>query len=133
MTNAIKGCFGCGAQNPIGLKLKFREEDGIYITNFTARPEHQGYEGLVHGGIISTLLDEVMTKNVSVLGITVVTARLDVSFLRPTPIGQSLTARGRIIKHHGRVYEMTGEIRLPDDTITAEGNAVLIEIKEVKG
>ena len=55
-------CFGCGRLNPCGLKLEFSELDGDYVTHFTGRPEHQGYDGIMHGGIISTLLDEIMAR-----------------------------------------------------------------------
>ena len=51
-------CFVCGIENPIGLKLSFYTDDeGRCITRFQPRPEHQGYPGQLHGGIISTLLD----------------------------------------------------------------------------
>jgi len=52
-------CFVCGINNPIGLKLKFYTDDeGRCIARFQPKPEHQGYPGQLHGGIISTLLDE---------------------------------------------------------------------------
>ncbi len=56
-------CFACGKANPIGLKLAFREmDDGRYVSIFTPGPEHQSYEGALHGGIIGTVLDEVMGR-----------------------------------------------------------------------
>ena len=53
-------CFGCGRQNPIGLKLTFYEDGEQVWAPWTPRHEHQGYEGIVHGGLITTVLDEVM-------------------------------------------------------------------------
>ena len=55
-------CFACGRLNPCGLKLAFEESDDTYITHFTGEPEHQGYDGIMHGGIVSTLLDEIMAR-----------------------------------------------------------------------
>lgn len=118
-------CFACGKLNPIGLKLDFREEDNTYITNFTAGPEYQSYDGIVHGGIVSTLLDEIMARYIHAKGVNAVTARLEVRYRHPTPIGQELTVIGRIINQRGKMYEMAGEIRLPDGTVTAQGKAVI--------
>ena len=116
-------CFACGRLNPCGLKLTFEENDDTYITHFTGAPEHQGYDGIMHGGIVSTLLDEIMARYIYAKGVTAVTARLEVRYLKPTPIGVPLLIKGRIARHKGRIYETTGTIELPDGTVTAEGTA----------
>ena len=116
-------CFACGRLNPCGLKLTFEESDDTYITHFTGDPEHQGYDGIMHGGIVSTLLDEIMARYIYAKGVTAVTARLEVRYLKPTPIGVPLLIKGRIARHKGRIYETTGTIELPDGTVTAEGTA----------
>ncbi|SDF67784.1 PaaI family thioesterase [Sporolituus thermophilus] len=118
-------CFACGRLNPIGLKLTFREENNTYVTNFTAGPEHQGYDGIVHGGIVSTLLDEIMARYIYAKGMNAVTARLEVRYRQPTPVGQALTVVGWIVAKRGRIYELAGEVRLPDGTVTAEGKALV--------
>jgi acyl-coenzyme A thioesterase PaaI-like protein len=124
-------CFACGKLNPIGLKLEFFEEQGKYMANFTAGPEHQGYDGIVHGGIISTLLDEIMARYPYTKGLNSVTARLEVRYRQPTPIGQRLTLTGWVTGHRGRIYEMAGTVQLPDGTITAEGKATVMVVGEV--
>ena len=116
-------CFACGAQNPFGLKLVFEEEDDTYITHFTGQPQHQGYDGIMHGGIVSTLLDEIMARYLYAKGMNAVTARLEVRYLKPTPIGTPLLIKGRITKQKSRLYETEGTIELPDGTVTAEGKA----------
>ncbi|MFA4994194.1 MAG: PaaI family thioesterase [Bdellovibrionales bacterium] len=120
-------CFACGKLNPIGLKLKFVEENGVYISRFTPRPEHQSYDGTIHGGIISTLLDEIMGHYLYVKGRNVVTAKLETRFRKPTPLGQELTIRGWVVKERGKVIEMEATVALPDGTITAEGRAMLMD------
>lgn len=130
--DANQGCFACGTQNPIGLKLTFREEGDSYIANFTPGPEHQGYDGIVHGGIISTLLDEIMARYIYAKGLNGVTAKLEVRFRQPTPIGVPLTISGRIVGQRGKLYEMTGTVALPDGIVTAEGKAVVASVAEVK-
>ena len=116
-------CFACGPKNPIGLKMQFQEMAGSYCAKFTAGLEHQGYDGIVHGGIVSTLLDEVMARYIYAQGVNAVTARLEVRFRQPTPIGQELTIRAQIAGQNRNLYNMTAEICLPDGTVTAEGKA----------
>ena len=125
-------CFGCGKENPIGLQLEFIETEDSYRTVFTPRLEHQGYDGIMHGGLISTLLDEVMARYIYAKGFHAVTARLDIRFRQPTPIGEQLTAIAKIAGKRGNMYEVVGEIRLPDGTITAQGKATIAVVEDVK-
>ena len=111
-------CFACGSLNPCGLKLQFEEQDDTYITHFTGEATHQGYDGIMHGGIVSTLLDEIMARYIYAKGVTAVTARLEIKYLKPTPIGVPLLVKGRIIKNRGRIYETAGTIELPDGTVS---------------
>ena len=85
-----KHCFACGVENPIGLKLEFRFEprpDGgeDYVTEFTPRREHQGYVGMTHGGIITTVLDEVMARLAWVKDIPAITAKMEVRLRSRSP------------------------------------------------
>ncbi|MCC5467887.1 PaaI family thioesterase [Pelosinus baikalensis] len=123
-------CFACGKDNPIGLKLEFVEEEDTYRTTFTAKPEHQGYDGIMHGGLVSTLLDEVMARYINMKGFNAVTARLEVRFRQPTPLGQQLTVRAKIISQRGKLYEIKSELSLPDGTVTAEGKATIAVVED---
>lgn len=118
-------CFACGKDNPIGLHMTFKEENDTYISIFTPGPEHQSYNGILHGGLVSTLLDEIMGRYIYAKGKTAVTAKLEVRFRAPTPIGQPLTICGKILSQKGRLYEMAGTISLADGTVTAEGKALI--------
>ncbi|TCL36228.1 acyl-CoA thioesterase FadM [Anaerospora hongkongensis] len=122
-------CFVCGPKNPIGLKLQFREENGQYMTEFTAGQEHQSYDGIVHGGLVSTVLDEVMARYIYAKGLHAVTARLEVRYRQPTPIEQPLTVVGWITRERGKLYELAGEIRLADGTVTADGKATVVLVQ----
>ncbi|WP_337996420.1 PaaI family thioesterase [Oleispirillum naphthae] len=121
-------CFACGKANPIGLKLKFCERGGRYVSIFTPGPEHQSYEGALHGGIIGTVLDEVMGRVHCKHGLKVVTARMETRYRHPTPVGQALTVSGWVVKERGKLIEMAGSIALPDGTVTAEARASLLVI-----
>ncbi len=123
-------CFACSPKNPIGLHLEFQEIDDTYQTCFTGGPEHQGYDGILHGGIISTLLDEVTARYIYAKGFRALTARLEVRYRRPTPIGVPLIITGRISKVRGKMYELVGKIKLADGTVTAEGKSTVLVLKD---
>lgn len=123
-------CFACGPDNPIGLHLTFAEEGDRYVARFTAGPEHQGYDGIVHGGIVATLLDEIMARYPYAKGQDTVTARLEVRYRRPTPVGQELILTGWELSHKGRVHELAGTVSLADGTVTAEGRATVMVMRK---
>jgi acyl-coenzyme A thioesterase PaaI-like protein len=120
-------CFGCGQDNPAGLKLKFTNENGRYSAGFTPRREHQGYGGMVHGGIIAALLDEAMGDYVYELTRQkAFTARLELRYRQAAPIGRPLTVAASVERRKGRLYEMKGEIFLDDGLLAAEAKGKII-------
>lgn len=120
-------CFVCGKDNPIGLKLEFELTETQYVTVFTPLPEHQSYRGRVHGGIISTLLDEVMAGYVyAKTGQAAFTARLEIRYRQPVLIGQPVKVIGTVVKQKGRMYEMKGELFLSDGTLAAEATGKVL-------
>ncbi len=123
-------CFVCGLQNPVGLKLAFYEdlEAGQVRVEFTVPDEYQGYPGVVHGGIIAAVLDEVSGRAIMMGGSDedlMATLRLTVRYRRPTPTETRLTAVGWVERMGGIGARVAGEIRLPDGTVTAECESVL--------
>lgn len=123
-------CFACGADNPAGLKLRFRREGEVYATTFVAPPTLQGYHGIVHGGIVATLLDEIMARYVWELQGQAATARLNVSYRRPAPVGEPLEVRGWVtaVRRGGKATETAAEIRLGDGTLIAEATALIVRL-----
>ena len=129
-------CFVCGVQNPVGLKLAIYETgpDEVRAT-FTPPGHYQGYPGVLHGGIVAAALDEIGGR-VVLIGSRIrflVTARMDVKYRQPTPLGQPLTIIGRLVKDRGRVVLSHAEVRLPDGTVTAEADLTLVEMAESLG
>jgi uncharacterized protein (TIGR00369 family) len=104
-------CFACGAANPIGLKLKFEFEDDRYVARFIPASHFQGYDGITHGGIVSTLLDEAMAKLVWAKGINAVTGELCVRFRKPAPTGEELAVSGWIVSEAHRIIDCRAELR----------------------
>ena len=124
-------CFVCGIENPIGLKLKFYTDDeGRCITRFRPREEHQGYPGNLHGGVISTLLDETMGRVLIHQNVWAITGRLEIKFAKPVPLDRELTVIGELTRNRSRAYEARGEIRLPDGTVLVEGSGRYIRIPD---
>ncbi len=122
-------CFVCGLGNPIGLRAAFYEDDAGRVTaKFTPRPEHQGFPGIMHGGIVTALLDETLGRVAIAAGRWMVTGRLNVRFRRPIPVDETLTVVGEAVKWDGRMLEARGEIRLADGRVGAEATGTFLEI-----
>ena len=91
-------CFGCSPRNPLGLKLEFREEGEWITAVWTPTRDHEGWHNVLHGGIQTTMLDELGSWVVFVkLGTAGVTSRLEMKFIKPVHIDKGeLTIKGRI-------------------------------------
>lgn len=125
---ADRMCFACGTENPIGLKLQFHRDGEVYVTTFIADQAFQGYQNIVHGGIVATLLDEVMARYVWELYGPSATAKLEVRYRRPAPCGVPIEVRGWItaVRRGGRALETAAEARLEDGTIVAEATGLVV-------
>ena len=104
-------CFGCGDQNPIGLQMPLRHGEGGVCWSEMEIPERfQGWEGIVHGGVISTLLDEVMVWSLVDRDLWGVTARITVNFKKPVMVGRRIRAEGWIVAVRRRLVDTAGRI-----------------------
>ncbi|OPY55747.1 MAG: Thioesterase superfamily protein [Pelotomaculum sp. PtaU1.Bin035] len=121
-------CFACSVRNPVGLKLKFEQDGDICRTYFLAGPEHQGWSGVLHGGLVATLLDEVMAQWLWVRGITTMTAEITTRYSKAVPIGKQLTIEGNLVSDRGRLVEMAGRLILPDGTVAARAKAKFLKL-----
>lgn len=123
--SAYQRCFACGARNDAGLRLTFWHEGDAVVTEFTASEAFQGFPGVVHGGILATLLDETLNRTAMAEGRWTMTGRLDVRYRAPAPVGQALRITARQLSSRARMIQASGEIRLKDapHTViaTAEG------------
>ncbi len=119
----------CGQENSNGLKARFFHDGSCATTTVVTTPEFEGYRGMHHGGIVATLLDEVMIKAILAEEIYAVTAEMTIRFRRPAKTGVSLTYCGRITGRKGRTFFTTGVVTDPDGNIIAEGTGKYIEAK----
>ncbi|MDP7420529.1 MAG: PaaI family thioesterase [bacterium] len=103
-------CFACGIHNPNSLHLMFKTEGEYLTTTFKPNRTHQGYKGILHGGIICTLLDEVMAWSAIEYGKPAVTARLEVRYLKPASTDGTLEARARVVVEKKRLIKVEAEL-----------------------
>jgi len=117
-------CFACGKDNPISLGLKFESIDENKVaTYFTPKPVHQGYENIIHGGIVSTLLDEAMVTAIVASGLEAVTAELNIRFKEETKLGEILRVEGYIRKQKSRLIFTEGILTNQNGVIKAKAEA----------
>jgi acyl-coenzyme A thioesterase PaaI-like protein len=128
--NPSNSCFGCGGANTRGMKLTFELDEAAKRIRGTFRvaAEYQGGPGFVHGGIIATLLDEVMGKVGRFHNVRTVTAELCVEYLRPVPVEEDLVVEGWEADKKGRNLYHVGEIRRVSGAVLARGKGRFVEI-----
>ncbi|MDP2807783.1 MAG: PaaI family thioesterase [bacterium] len=139
-----QGCFACGTNNREGLKLKFSyPQPGTCRAEFVPEQKFQGWKGILHGGIITTLLDEALAHAVggpaSAEGLQpaggdeggggasgAVTAELTVRFQKPVKTGQSVILYGRVTSDKGRVVEAVSQIEDRQGVVLASAKGKLV-------
>lgn len=123
-------CFVCGSKNPIGLSLEFIPTGKGICARYTPVKEHQGWQGVVHGGIISTLLDEAMVKASIGAGFDSVTAEITIRFKEPLFVGEETIIEAGIKEPSGKLIEAEAVMkRLRDGRLIATAKGKLIRVK----
>lgn len=124
-------CFVCGTDNPNGLGLNFYDDGELTVqTRFKIREEFQGYPGISHGGILATILDEVVGRVAMINDHHrfMMTVNMKVQFRNPVPIDTPLCAQGKIVKLKGRLCKAHGQILLPDGKVGCEAELTLADM-----
>lgn len=124
-------CFVCGLDNPFGLKLRFfTSRPGEVTAEYTVPERYQGYPGVVHGGIVAAMLDEVLGR--TFIGADpprfMYTARLELRYRKNVPVGQRLFLVGRGGNSRGRTATASGEIYDSDGVLLADAEALLVDV-----
>ena len=114
LSSRANHCFVCGTGNPIGLDVRFRLEGGVCRAEFTPDDAHVGYDGVTHGGILFSLLDDVMANLVFLRGERCYTAKAEVRYRRPLPVGTPVQLEGRQQRRKGRLALLEGRILRQD-------------------
>lgn len=121
-------CFGCGRHNPIGFHLVFeRDEDGV-VARYTPRAEDQGFPDVMHGGLLSLLLDEAMGWAMYADAVFAVTAKMEVRFRRAVGLLDPITARARITRNRGRRIDVEAKLTSDSGDVLVEAVALFMRM-----
>jgi uncharacterized protein (TIGR00369 family) len=124
-------CFACGQDNPAGLKLNFEYDDKSAWAWFNSPAAFEGYNGVIHGGIIATILDEAMAKIILAKGLIAVTADMNVRYRKPLPLGAKVKVSGEITLQKTRTLHTKGVLTDETGNVIAESTAVYIVVKRL--
>ena len=116
-------CFGCGQNNPMGMKLQFTRDGDVIRADFTPDKMHQGWPGLLHGGILGCLLDEAMSNVAYATGNTCLTASIEIRLRQPVKVAVPLVVTAWVTRHRSKLIETAGKVCLKDGTVIAESTA----------
>lgn len=126
---ALNHCFGCGLDNPSGLRLRFFvDEDQKIVCRVRLAGRFAGPPGHAHGGIIATLLDEAMSKVNRARGIVAMTRALDVQYLKPVPLGKPLVLTARQVSASGRRHHIEAALSDAKGQALATGTGVFVTV-----
>ena len=115
LDTAANRCFVCGPGNAAGLNVRFRLDGDICRAEFTPGEGHVGYDGVTHGGILFSLLDDVMANVVFLQGERCYTARAEVRYRQPLPVGTTVRLEGWQQRRKGRLAVLEGRVICADD------------------
>jgi uncharacterized protein (TIGR00369 family) len=119
-------CFACGSLNEHGLRLDLHLGERRSWSELTLDPRFEGWVGVAHGGIVATLLDEVMAWSLVAEDNWGVTARLSIDYRRPTPIGTTLRAEGWIVRSRRRLVDTAGQVVDGDGLVLATATGLYL-------
>jgi len=129
-----KQCFVCGLENPIGLKMHFYlSGHGEVTAEYTVPERYQGYPGIVHGGIVASILDEVMGRAHMLAGNPdnsrfMYTARMTIKYRQHVPIGEPLRIVGCALKSRSKSATSKAAIYNSEGAVLAEAEGLLIDV-----
>ena len=123
LDSSANRCFVCGPGNPIGLQIRFRLDGEVCRAEFTPDAIHAGYDGVTHGGILFSLLDDVMANIIFLRGERCFTAKAEVRYRQPLPVGTTVRLEGRQQRRKGRLALLEGKvIRVDTEEVVAEAS-----------
>ena len=131
-TTDYQRCFVCGQRNPYGLHLVFQLDQNTVVADFQPREEHQGFPGVIHGGIVAAVLDEALGR-ASLLGDNqewTMTGRLEMRYRRYVPYGPLLRVRATLDVERRRMFQASGVLTLAEDesVVLAEAHGTFLPL-----
>lgn len=127
-----KYCFACGLENETGLQLHFyANEQGRAVCDYTVADQFQSYPGMVNGGVVATMLDEMCIRAFLVgdHDRLMYTAKLTTRYRQHVPTGHPLHMVSYVVKDRGRSGVAEAKLHGPDGSLLAEAEALMVELK----
>jgi len=122
-------CVICGPESRTGLRVRFRRRGDAIVASFTPGARHQGYRGLMSGGLLASIFDCLHYRLALVRGVVhAVTSRIEVDYRAPVPLGRPVRFEARLIARRGRVFDTRAVARLHGGALAAESRAIYVEI-----
>jgi acyl-coenzyme A thioesterase PaaI-like protein len=128
--STYRRCFACGSRNESGLQLVFRRDGDRIVAEFNPVERYQGFPGVLHGGILATLLDETMGRTGALRREWLMTGKLDIRYRRPAPIDQPLRVWGEIARERSGAIDAVGAVELMDGTVVADARGMFLRLPE---
>jgi acyl-coenzyme A thioesterase PaaI-like protein len=123
-------CFACGHRNDSGLQLIFRREGERIVADYRPAERYQGFPGVLHGGILATMLDETMGRTGALRQEWLMTGKLDIRYRRPAPIDQPLRVWSEIARERDGAIDAIGAVELMDGTVLAEARGMFVRLPQ---
>lgn len=128
---ASRGCIVCGQENPLGLRLAFHVDPEGARAAWVARRDYQGFDSVIHGGVVLALLDDAMWYAVYGQGAVALTAEATVRYRARVAVGAPLHVRGLVVERRGRLFQCRAEITdAGDDSVLASAQAKFVTVPE---
>ena len=124
-------CFVCGKENKDGLKLDFKLKGDKIQAEFIPDKRFEGFDGIVHGGIVATVLDEAMVKLAFEMGMNAVTSKINVELKKPTIVGKRYFVMGEIVEEKEKTVQTKAILEDGEKGLIAQAEAVLVKRKMV--
>ena len=116
-------CFVCGPKNPIGLRIPFVFDNGVCRGEFVPNSDHAGFDGVTHGGIIFSVLDDLMANWLYLQNGRGFTAKCDIRFRDPLPVGEKIAVECHLKRRKGRLLQLESKALGDDGRVVAEAEA----------
>lgn len=126
-----KNCFVCGKDNLIGLNITFFRDQDKIRAEFVPESKHEGFKGIVHGGILFSILDEIMGRTaITTKGVMTMTVEVNIKYRKKVIVGEKIIFNAQMTKDLGRMIEAKAEARSEDGTLLTEAKGKFIVVSK---
>ena len=127
-------CFVCGSENPHGLQIKFSLDGAFCRGIFQSSKTHVGFDGVTHGGIVFAVLDDAMANWFYLQGARGYTAKAEIRYRNPLPVGVRAEIECEVLKRKGRLVQLKARIFSDEQTFAeSEGSFMLEDFGNLNG